>query len=62
MVIQSRKDEFLKNAANKQRFINLLSDKLQKAGCRTEQVMQMVTLMCSLSKQLLHLPERKTLY
>ncbi len=35
MVIKSKKDEFLANEINKQRFINLLSDCLEKAGCDT---------------------------
>ena len=35
MVIKSRKQEFLANNVNKQRFIHLLSDRLQMAGCVT---------------------------
>ncbi|OWF41289.1 hypothetical protein KP79_PYT25062 [Mizuhopecten yessoensis] len=33
MVIKSKKDEFLANEVNKQRFINLLSSKLEMHGC-----------------------------
>jgi hypothetical protein len=33
MVIQCKKEEFLSNAANKQRFIHLLSNHLEKIGC-----------------------------
>ena len=36
MVIKSNKDEFLRNWANKQQFINILSDKLKSAGCSTD--------------------------
>ena len=35
MVIKSRKEEFLSNEVNKQKFINLLSEKLEAAGCCT---------------------------
>ena len=35
MVIKSRKEKFLSNEVNKQGFINLLSEKLEKAGCTT---------------------------
>ena len=33
MMIKSKKDEFLNNKANKQRFIHYLSDNLERAGC-----------------------------
>ncbi|TNN55843.1 hypothetical protein EYF80_033921 [Liparis tanakae] len=33
MMIQSKKEDFLNNKANKQRFIHYLSDKLERAGC-----------------------------
>ena len=36
MIIQSKKEEFLNNKINKQRFIHYLSDKLEEAGCRTD--------------------------
>lgn len=36
MVIQSKKEEFLKNVTNKQRFIVYLSDKLERAGCNID--------------------------
>ena len=32
-MIQSKKEDFLNNKANKQRFIHYLSDKLERAGC-----------------------------
>jgi hypothetical protein len=35
MIVQSKKDEFLNNATNKQRFLHHLSTDLVKAGCRT---------------------------
>nr|XP_054767556.1 uncharacterized protein LOC129274841 [Lytechinus pictus] len=35
MVIKSKKEEFLANEVNKQRFINLLSKRLERAGCVT---------------------------
>lgn len=35
MILQSKKEEFLANEANKQRFIHFLSDKLERAGCFT---------------------------
>lgn len=35
MVMKSKKDEFLSNKRNKQHFINMLSERLQEAGCRT---------------------------
>ena len=37
MILQSRKDQFLANGRNKQRFINHLSDKLNQVGCLTVQ-------------------------
>ncbi|MCG8032824.1 MAG: hypothetical protein JAZ03_11705 [Candidatus Thiodiazotropha taylori] len=37
MVITSRKEEFLANQDNKQRFIHLLSEKLLDAGCTVYQ-------------------------
>ena len=36
MMITSKKDEFLNNKANKQRFIHYLSDNLERAGCRVD--------------------------
>ena len=36
MMIQSKKDAFLNNNANKQRFIHYLSDNLERAGCSVE--------------------------
>ena len=33
MMIKSKKDEFLNNKANKQRFIHYLSDNLERDGC-----------------------------
>ena len=36
MMIKSKKDEFLNNKANKQRFIHYLSDNLERAGCRVD--------------------------
>ena len=36
MIIRSKKDEFLKNNENKQRFLGYLSDKLVRAGCITD--------------------------
>jgi len=36
MVLKSKKDEFLANKSNKQKFINLLIDKLEMAGCTTD--------------------------
>jgi len=36
MVIQSKKEEFLKNVTNKQRFIVYLGDKLERAGCNID--------------------------
>ena len=33
MIIQSKKEDFLNNKINKQRFINYLSDKLERVGC-----------------------------
>ena len=37
MMIESKKEDFLNNKANKQRFIHYLSDKLERAGCRIDQ-------------------------
>ena len=37
MILQSRKDQFLANGINKQRFINHLSEKLNQVGCSTVQ-------------------------
>ena len=37
MMIQSKKEDFLNNKANKQRFIHYLSDKLERAGCSIDQ-------------------------
>ena len=34
MALQSGKDEFLSNKENKQRFIHMLSDKLEQVGCK----------------------------
>ena len=36
MMNKSKKDEFLNNKANKQRFIHYLSDNLERAGCRVD--------------------------
>ena len=36
MIIQSKKDQFLNNKENKQRFLVYLSDKLERAGCITD--------------------------
>ena len=36
MMIESKKDEFLNNKANKQRFIHYLSDNLERAGCSVD--------------------------
>ena len=36
MMIKSKKDEFLNNKANNQRFIHYLSDNLERAGCRVD--------------------------
>ena len=36
MVLQSKKEEFLNNKANKQRFIYFVSDKLERAGCSVD--------------------------
>ena len=36
MIMQSKKDEFLNNSVNKQRFILFLSDKLERAGCHVD--------------------------
>ena len=36
MIIQSKKDQFLNNKDNKQRFLVYLSAKLEKAGCITD--------------------------
>ena len=36
MMIKSKKDEFLNNKANKQRFIHYLSDNLERAGCSVD--------------------------
>src|SRR4029434_9916750 len=36
MIIQSKKDQFLNNKENKQRFLVYLSAKLEKAGCITD--------------------------
>ena len=38
MFIQSKKDEFLRNTVNKQRFIHYLSNKLETAGCSIDHV------------------------
>ena len=35
-MIKSKKDEFLNNKANKQRFIHYLSDNLERAGCSVD--------------------------
>ena len=36
MMIKSKKDEFLNNKANKQRFIHYLNDNLERAGCSVD--------------------------
>ena len=36
MMINSKKDEFLNNKANKQRFIHYLSDNLERDGCSVD--------------------------
>ena len=36
MIVQSKKDEFLQNKINKQRFIHYLADKLERAECSTD--------------------------
>ena len=36
MMITSKKDEFLNNKSNKQRFIHYLSDNLERAGCSVD--------------------------
>ena len=36
MIIKSKKDAFLNNKANKQRFIHYLSDNLERAGCTVD--------------------------
>ena len=36
VMIKSKKDEFLNNKANKQRFIHYLSDNLERAGCSVD--------------------------
>ena len=36
MIIKSKKEEFLANKDNKQKFINLLRDKFEAAGCSTD--------------------------
>jgi hypothetical protein len=36
MIIQSKKKDFLANKMNKQRFINMLSDRLETKGCETK--------------------------
>ena len=36
MMIKSKKDAFLNNKANKQRFVHYLSDNLERAGCRVD--------------------------
>ena len=36
MMIKSKKDEFLNNNANKQRFIHCLNDNLERAGCSVD--------------------------
>ena len=36
MMIKYKKDEFLNNKANKQRFIHYLSDNLERAGCSVD--------------------------
>ena len=38
MMIQSKKEDFLNNKANKQRFIHYLSNKLERAGCSIDHV------------------------
>lgn len=35
MVIKSKKEHFLAHSTNKQKFVNMLSNQLQEAGCRT---------------------------
>ena len=37
MQVTSKREEFLSNAKNKQRFINLLSDALRRANCQVKQ-------------------------
>ena len=37
MLLQSKKEEFLANATNKQNFIHMLSNKYQQHGCETLQ-------------------------
>ena len=38
MMIKSKKDEFLNNKANKQRFIHYISDNLERVGCSVDHV------------------------
>lgn len=37
MILQTKKEEFLSNKENKQRFIALLSQKLEQSGCEVHQ-------------------------
>ena len=40
MIVQSKKEEFLQDKVNKQRFIHYLADKLERAGCSTDHTKQ----------------------
>ncbi|PIK60313.1 hypothetical protein BSL78_02744 [Apostichopus japonicus] len=55
MVLQSKKEEFLNNKVNKQRFICFVSDKLERAGCSVDHAKDDADVL--IARQLLHPPE-----
>ena len=60
MMIHSKKEDFLNNKANKQRFIHYLSNKLERAGCSIHHVTHDADVL--IVQQQLALPKQKTLY
>ena len=60
MVMKSKKEEFLSNKTNKQKFIMLLSDCLDQAGCETHQALGDADVLVMTSSLNLRKGENKT--
>ncbi len=60
MHLTMTKNEFLTNKANKQRFVNMLGEALEKKKCNCILLLRMLT--CSLFKKQWNLPQKLTLY
>ena len=61
MVLKSKKEEFLINKANKQRFICFVSDKLERAGCSVDHAKDNADILIVQTTVQLHLPEARIL-